>query len=370
MYIYSLQQKQNIIKMLAMTHMEGQTPTNSEGDRTPNVSDDEGIISLFRDSDEEYKYESEYESEDADHEIKTDVNPINPVNNYWSNLGTGNVLNPLPQRINNRVHVTRPAATTNVVPGRGRGRGQTRVITEWFTNVGSIMGVQRNRTLTLKPTKKVSAFIFQSTKDIMKCTLTIDGVTHYELNNSDVQMKLISADFVKFSIGSGQIFSLSSNFAKWIINDYEPHMWREVGIHIYLMFGNDWSCLPLFKAKAVIEQCLGIWKNIKKEVYTSFCEIVLEREYTDDKPVPDSIKTQINRAMWKSCVKDPYQSGFAAFRGWYESKLLKQFNEKKSLKEMKKEQKDDLFHHMFNFCGLYTMHNRVDGVVNHVSGIA
>ena len=331
--------------MFSMTNSKNQTPTNS---------DDEDIITLFRDSDEEYEYESEEVEE-----IK--INDVNaPPNDYWRTLGSGNVLNPLPQRTKNRVHVTQSAIPTH-------SHGQTRVISNWFTNVGSMMGIQRKHT----PKKKKSvAYIFRNEKDKMLCDITLNGITDQEQSNFDIQMKLNSVDFVNFSLGSGETFSLSQHFAKWIINDYEPHMWREVGIHIYLMFGNDWSCLPLFKAKAVIEQCLTIWKKIKKDVYIAFCEIVLEREYSDVDPVPDSITTQIDRAMWFDSVKKPYQSGFMAFRGWYESKLLKLFEEKKSLKEMKKEQKDQLFHHMFNFCGLYTMHNRVDGVVNHVPGMA
>lgn len=349
--------------MLAMTHIEGLTPTNSEGDRTPHVSEDEQFINLFRDSDEEY----EYESEDAANpeEVKVNDTRTTVSNNYWSSLGVGNALNPLPQRTQNRVNVTQPAVHTNLtVPGRGRGRGQTRVISDWFTNVGSMMGIQKKPTQKFKPKKSV-AYIFKSDEDIMKCNLTVDGITHHEQSNFDVQMKLNSVDFVKFSLGSGQTFSLSPHFAKWIINDYEPHMWREVGIHVYVMFGNEWSAISLLKAKTVIEQCLKIWKKIKKEVYITFCEIVLEKEYSDDDPVPDSIATQIDRAMWSNNVKEPYQSGFMAFRGWYESKLLRVFDENKILKEMKKEQKDKLFHHMFNFCGLYTMHNRIGGVATH-----
>ena len=344
--------------MLAMTHIEGQTPTNSEGGRTPTVSDDEGIITLFQDSDEEYEYESE-ESDVED--VKVDEEdtkvPESVATNYWNRLGEGHVLNPLTQRVNNRVRVTEPAVT-NV---NGVDRGNTRVISDWFTNVGTMMGVHKDPTPTFKPKKKSSAYIFQNSKDMMKCDLTVGTTTHHEQSNHEVHMKLHPIDNVKFSLGSGQTLSLSPHYAKWIINDYEPHMWREVGIHIYVMFGNDWSYLSLFKAKGLIEECLSIWKKIKKEVYTTFCEIVLEREFTDVKPVPDSIKTQIDRAMWHGNVKEPYLIGFKAFQNWYESKLIKLVEKKKNDKEKQYE----LFHHMFNFCGLYTMHNRADVVDIH-----
>lgn len=358
--------------MIAMTHIEGHTPTNSEGDRTPHVSDDEEFINIFHDSDDdEYVYESEDTVVDVD-DTEVDDTVSTLPNNYWSSLGVGNVLNPLPQRTQNHVHVTQSSVHTNMTShGHGRGRGQTRVISDWFSNVGRMMGIQKK--YSFKPKKKVSAYIFKNKKDMMKCDLTIDDITHQEQNNFDVQMKLDSVDYIQFSLGNGQNLSLSQHFAKWIINDYEPHMWREVGIHIYIMFGNEWNCISLQNAKVMIEQCLTIWKKIKKDVYIAFCEIVLEKEYSDDDHIPDNITTQIDRAMWSNNVIDLYQSKFITFRDWYKSKLLKLFDEKKSLKEMKKEQKeqkDKLFHHMFNFCGLYTMHNRADGVVNHVPGMA
>lgn len=325
-------------------------------------SDDE-ISNSFQYSDEEYEYQSDDDCvvddtkiDDEDNQV-THVNPL--LNNYFDRLGIGNTPNKHVDT--NSVQVTQ--SSTNVKDYESK-HSKTRVISDWFSNMSSTIGVQKTPTPTFKPRKKLSSYIFQSNEDMMKSNLTVDGLTHFEQTNFDIQMKLNSVDFVKFSLGSGVVLSLSTHYAKWIINDYEPHMWREVGIHIYTMFGNDWNNISLFKAKAVIDQCLALWREIKKEIYIIFCEIVLEKEYTDENPVPDNIKTQINRAMWNGSVKKPYRAGFLVFQSWYESKLIKLFAENKKLKEMKKENNDIIYHHMLNFCGLYTMHNRVDGAVN------
>ena len=313
--------------MISVTKMN-QTPTNSEGHRTPARS----VV-----SDEEYVYES-----DTDEDVK--VAEVNPA------------------RVNHSINpFSHPDSSTNI---GGRTRGNPRVISDWFTNMGSMMGLKK-KTLVYKP-KKSFAFIIESNYDMMKCNITINGLTHFEQSNHDVQMKLMNIDFTKFSLGNGQICTISTPFSKWIINDYEPHMWREVGIYIYTMFGGKWDYITVFKAKSIIEQCLKIWKKIQKEVYISFCEIVIERKFTDEKPVPDNMKNQIDRAMWKDAVKEEYKSGFLAFQDWYKSKLIELIGFEKDSKV----DKETLFHHMLNFCGMYTMNKSSSGIVTNIPGLA
>jgi hypothetical protein len=240
---------------------------------------------------------------------------------------------------------------------------EKRVISDYFTNIDTFF----SRNSYSPPKKKIISYIFKNNSHSQKCDLTIDDITYQNETSIDVQMKLNSIDKMKFSLGDGQTFSLSKSFSKWIMNDYEPYMWREVGIHIYITFGNEWKNFNLLKAKAVIDQCIEIWKNIKEKVYINFCEIVIEKEYTDMDPVPEKLKNQINKAMWLDTVIEPYQAGFKVFKDWYISFIIDFFNTKKSLKNMDIDHRTNLFKHMVNFCGLYTMHNRIHSSMAHIA---
>lgn len=227
-----------------------------------------------------------------------------------------------------------------------RSTSKKRLIPDWFSNITNSIDYQKYK-------KKSIAYVFNNKMDITKCDLTVDGITHQNLDERYIKSKLSDYDSINFSLGNGQTFSLSSHFAEWIIDNFNPNMWREVGIHVYIMFGNEWSSNSHYKASNMINQCLALWKIIKKDVYISFCNIVLDLEYDDIDDIPESIIYQINRVMWSNSIKDIYQNKFDIFWKWYHSKLIEEFNKKKSYT---KDQKNQFFHHMFNFCGFYTMH--------------
>lgn len=339
-----------------------------------NSASDEDLSEFFNGdvfSDDEYEYESDQavESEDgaeaeADVEAEADAEEVKTIE-----------INPTSADVSDDLgacHISSALVDQRRGRGRGRCRGlaedhrgsSPRMINNWFTNIGSTMGLNH------RPSVKKVAYIFKNGGDRMKCDLTVNDETEFGKTNFDIQIKRNSIDTFRFSLGSGETFSFNPQYTKWILNDYEPHMWREVGIHVYVMFDKDWSCLSHMRAKAVINACLEIWNEIKKEVYITFCEIVLEREYSDERPVPDDLKTQINRAMWCESVKEPFTVGFKAFRGWYQSRLLKLFEEEEKIKALDDDKQDELFHHMYDFCGLYTMNNRSNNVLTNVAGIA
>lgn len=332
------------------------TPTNSEG-RSSSSSfdlqhqDEDPDMQMFWEYDDEYQYSSD------DAQIVIDSTP----------QSEGDVVYP-DQKTDDDTVVERKTETdycSSVSQGRVLSstscrRGQTRVITDFFSNIGHSVSnrVENAMGLLRREPPKKDAYIFQNKVDFMTSDLTIGDETHYGMNNTQIQVLL--NDKVKnihFSLGNGQVIKLDG-FSNWIIEDYEAHMWREIGCYIYTMFGGAWEISNIYKAKNMIELSLQTWKKIQKKVYFSFGEIVLEREYSDEKPMSKKLKEQINRVLWRDqMVSDDFAAGYAVFKDSYRSKIMKIADELKKENKLRGIDRDDFYHHMVNFCGIYTMHN-------------
>lgn len=368
------------------------TPTNSEGRRSPppfdlqNQDEDPDMQMFWEYDDEEYQYSSDdaqtvrvstpqSEGDVVYPDQKTDDDNVverETKTDYWSSAGQGRVLSsthydPLPPRdhIGPHHYDLHNDRVAMAGAGAGRGRrgapGQTRVITDFFSNVGHSVSNRVGNAMGLwrrAPPKK-DAYIFQNKDDFMTSDLTIGDVTHRGVDN--IQIQVLLDDKVKnvhFSLGNGQVIKLAG-FCNWILEDYEAHMWREIGCYIYTMFGGAWEMSNVYKAKNMIELAIQTWKDIQKEVYFSFGEIVLEREYSDEKPMSGKLKEQINRVLWRDqMVSDDFAAGYAVFKDAYRSKIMKIADELKKEKKLRGIDRDDFYHHMVNFCGIYTMHNR------------